>query len=261
MLKRVVLLLALSVAWVVVGVVLKGCSNSEESGKIYYIARDPTWSVSNLMGKEKNMTAFSDDLLLSVAKDADFRIHIVNSSSDALLGGLWNHDYDAVLTQLLPTPIAMQSYLFSNAYFLLGPVLITGINSPIVSIEEMSGKTIGIQQGMSTQLDIKKYPAFVFTSYDNMFKALGDLENDTIDGILMNAFPAHVYVRSFYPNRLKIATAPLTKDGLRLVTLKKPSNEKLINAFNATLSKFIEDGTYDEMIKKWGLVNTMASPD
>lgn len=204
------------------------------------------------------MTAFSDDLLLSVARASNIRVHISNSSPESLFSGLYNREYDAILAQTLPTPTTQERLLFSNPYFLLGPVLVTEINSAVTSIEEMDGKTIGIEQGMSTLFDIKKYPAFVFTSYDNIFKALGALENDKIDGVLMNAFPAHIYIKTFYPNRLKIATAPLTKEGLRLVALKNSSNQQLIESFNQALNTFIEDGTYDEMIKKWGLVNTMA---
>jgi polar amino acid transport system substrate-binding protein len=252
-------LLALIVAIVLIGIILKSCSNDEEgAGKLYYIARDPTWNLSTLMGKDKNMTAFSDDLLLNVAKTSNIRVHITNSSPESLFSGLYSGEYNAILAQTLPTPITQQTLLFSNPYFLLGPVLVTEANTNITSIEEMGGKTIGIEQGMSTLFDIKKYPAFVFTSYDNVFKALGALDNDKIDGVLMNAFPAQIYIKTFYPNRLKIATAPLTKEGLRLVALKNSSNQQLIEAFNQSLNKFIADGTYDEMIKKWGLVNTMA---
>ncbi len=241
------------------GFLVHSCSQEETSIKTYTIARDPTWYPNNLMGKEKNMTAFSDDLILSIAKESKFHVHLANSSADALLAGMYAGEYNAIMTEYLPTSLAEETLLFSDLYFFLGPVLITQIDSPYKSIEDMSGKTIGIEQGMSTLFDLQKYPSVVFSSYDNLFKALGALENDKIDGVLIDDFPAQVYVKTFYPNRLKVITPPLTKEGLRLVATKNPSNEKLIQAFNETLKKFLSNGYYDEMIKKWGLVNTMPT--
>lgn len=236
--------------------VLHSCSNNEDAGKTYTIARTPSWSTSNFMGKEKNITAFSDELLLTIAKKADIKIRIVNSTSGNPMSGLLNKEYDGVLIEIIPTSLLQKTLVFSNPYFLLGPVLVTGVDSNVQSIEDMNGKTIGIEKGSSLVFETEKYPSLIVTSYDNIFKALGALDNDKIDGVLMEALPAFVYTKTFYPNRLKVATKPLTSDGLRLVTLKKSSNEKLINAFNEGLKTMLEDGSYDEMIKKWGLVNT-----
>lgn len=243
-----------------VGFVFRSCSSNQDKGKIYTIARDPNWYPSNLMGKEKNMTAFSDDLLMSVGRAEDFRFHINNSSSDSLISGLLSDEYDGVLTQLLSTGKMRETLLFSDPYVLLGPVLVTMIDSQIDSIEEMSGKTIGIESGSSTLFDTKKYPSIIIATYDNIFKALGALNNDKIDGVLIDAIPAHIYIKTFYPTRLRVATKPLTNDGLRLIAIKNSHNEKLIEAFNKSLKTFQENGDYEEMIKKWGLINTLVTP-
>lgn len=246
-------------AFLCLGCLLYSCSGEGlPKGKVYSVTRDPTWYPSNLMGKEKNMTAFSDDLLMTIARTEGIRFHINNSSPDALLPGLLNQEYEMILTQIPPTLKLQETVVFSNPYFLLGPVLVTQIDSPITSIEEMNGKTIGIEAGSLLFFESQKYPSIIVTTYNNIFQALGALDADKIDGVLMGAFPAHIYTKTFYPTRLRVATSPLTQDGLRLAALKKGTNEKLIKEFNDDLEKMHEDGSYDEMIKKWGLVNTSS---
>lgn len=242
----------------VFGIVFKSCSNqSSTKSPQFSIARDSSWYQVNLMGKDKNMTAFSDDLLVTIAKENRFRVKVIGNSPEALLSGIINREYDGILSSINPTPINQNSLIFSEPYFLLGPVLVVRFDSNFNSLEDMNGKMIGIESGSSQISVIQKYPSILLTPYKTLLDALSALDDDRIDAVIVDALPAYIYTRTFYPNRLKVATKPLNQDGLRLIMAKNSANEKFVELFNERLKEMEESDTYDFLIKKWGLVNTI----
>ena len=229
---------------------------SPHQHKVYLIGQDAQWYPLNLMKKEKNMTAFSDDLMLTIGKAEGLRFRLISISGEHLQDKLESEDLDAILTSMLPSPQDRETFLFSDIYFHLGTVLVVPINSVIDTWEEMGGKIIGIQTGSLLPIEAKKYPAIQLRSYDTVVQALAEVENGIIDGALLPALPAYIYVKSFYPTTLKVATAPLTNEGLRLVALNNAEGKDLIDLFNKGLTVVRENGAYSSLIEQWSLIQT-----
>ena len=74
--------------FMVVSVFFLACSPSTSS-KVYVVARDPTWFPLQLMGKQDNVFAFSDDLLEAISSEDGFSVEMVNANWDNLLYNLW----------------------------------------------------------------------------------------------------------------------------------------------------------------------------
>jgi polar amino acid transport system substrate-binding protein len=235
---------------------MRACSSSDfDKTRVYQIARDPRWTALNLMGKERNMTAFSDDLLVAIAKEEQLRLSVIGVNSDELISRLERKEYDAILSSTYPSSHLQDLFAFSDPYFLIGPVLIVSIDSELDSSEELSNKIIGIQRGSPLLLQAKRYPNIQLRPYDTTLQALAELDSGAIDGVLEFAFPAYTYIRSFYPSTLKVSSSPLNDEGLRLITLKNEMGENLIETFNEGLRKIKENGTYERLIQEWGLIN------
>lgn len=236
---------------------LRSCAVfSPHQQKVYQIGKDIQWYPLNLMKKEKNMTAFSDDLLLTIGKDESLTFRLVSVNSEHLLSKLDAEELDGIMSPLSPTPQNREYYLFSETYFHLGTVLVVPFHSPIDTWEEMDGKTIGIQKSALLPLEAKKYPAIQFRPYDTIVQALSEVASGVIDGALLPALPAYIYVKSFYPETLKVATAPLTNEGLRLIALNNPEGKYLIDHFNQGLAKLKQESTYSKLIEQWSLIQT-----
>lgn len=157
-----------------------------------------------------------------------------------------------MLTSMTPLPIYRDLYTFSEVYLYVGPVLIVSANSPVTALEQMEGKTIAVPSGAPSQLLAVGVPMVVIREYPQISEALEDVAIGKVDGVLVDALQAYAYVRDLYHGVLRVATPPLTNDGLRLVVLRG-KHQKLITAFNAGLKKLIENGTYNALQKKWGL--------
>lgn len=233
---------------------------SPKQQKVYHIGKDIQWYPLNLMKKEKNMTAFSDDLLLTIGKEEMLTFRLISVNSEHLLSKLDSEELDGIMSPVSPTPQNRESYLFSDTYFHLGTVLVVPFHSVIDTWEEMDSKTIGIQKGALLPLEAKKYPAIQFRPYDTVIQALSEVTSGQIDGALLPALPAYIYVKSFYSDTLKVATVPLTSEGLRLIALNNAEGKYLIDHFNHGLAKVKEDSTYSRLIEQWSLIQTDRPP-
>lgn len=248
---KILFIFLLVLATIVLG--MRSCDSTENfwRKKLYRIARDATWYPLDLLGKERNMLAFSNELLLAIAKNESLKIELLSNSSENLFSGLDNELYDAILSPMLPNQYNNQYYWFSKPFYLLGPVLVVKESLNVNSLQEMEGKAIGVSSGSS--LVYNRYPKILITSYDNILTALNDVERNVIDGVILSGLTAYAYTTGLYSGRLKVASAPLTNEGLRLIARKDEESKYLIDKFNEGFEKVKNDGTYDALITKWGL--------
>lgn len=239
---------------------LRGCGIQLDLAPNYNIGRDPRWESMNLLSRDRSMTAFSDNLLLSIGKEEKMRMSIHSASSNDLIHKLRNDEYNGILSNIRPNPQNQQILSFSEPYFLLGPVLVLKQNSKITSFDQLHGKFIGIQSNGISLAEIRSLPFMQISLYDNPLQALVDLDGKKIDGVILPSLIAYTYTRTFYEGRLKVVTPPLTNEGLRLISLKGEQGEHLVRTFNEGLQRLKDSGEYEELLAKWGLTNTLK-PD
>jgi ABC-type amino acid transport substrate-binding protein len=235
-------------------IILLGGSNCSgpSPNKVYRIAIDQSWYPLDLMGKGPAIFAFSDDLLMTIARNEGFLAQLYPVSWDSLLSSVNQGKAEGAFSSILPVMHYKDEYSFSDSYLCVGPVLVVRANSTVESLSEMSGKEIGVISGTPAILLAEKTPSIIIRYFDKFPPALEELVNSKIDGVVMPSLLANSYVRDIYSGSLKVVNKPLTEEGLRLITLKD-ENEELIDAFNDGLKKLKEDGTYEKLLKKWTL--------
>lgn len=249
------------IAWMTV----MGCTGHRAlDHKVFRIGRDASWYPLQLSGKEKNLVAFTNELLLAIAKDQEFHFEIQDVRSHTLFEELERGDYDAVFSSLMPNALNRERYEFSDPFFLVGPVLVVLANSPITSLADMDGKIIGVGRGTSLVFNINQYqnllvtpfnPNLLITPYNKTTTALDDLLNDKIDGVIMGLVTAYTQSHSYRAGQIKVIYPPLTDEGLRLVAKHSIASTYLLSKFNDGLKKMKEDGTYQNLLDKWGLAH------
>lgn len=242
------LLLFLSVLISLTG---NSCSKPASS-KVYRIGRDPSWYSLDLGNKSAAVFAFSDDLLQSVAFSEGLKFEFVSVGWDSLLASLDKHQVDGILSSVQPILGYKDKYAFSTPYLMLGPVLLVPITSNITSLSQMSGKEVGVQQGSSYVPLLQNDGSIVIRTYETPVAALNDLSSDLVDGVLMENLQAYAFLNDGYKQQIKIVTAPLNDDALRLVTLIN-ENDELMRSFNHALETMHKDGTYEMLLEKWHL--------
>lgn len=230
----------------------RSCNSGTLNEPDYRIGQDRSWIDLNITGKERNLSAFNSDLLTAIAKQKHFRIQFLEVYNP--LKDLENGKLDGILTTLQPSYLYENRLLFSNPYFISGPVLIIPSNGFPHGTEDHR-KIIAISHHSPMLINIEQDPTIQIKIYEDIIPALEDLRGKRIDGAIFPAMQAYIYTNAFYRNEFQIVSLPLTNEGLRLITVKNPDGEFLIQEFNEGLEKLKTDGTYEELLKRWGFVN------
>ncbi|MBS0629528.1 MAG: amino acid ABC transporter substrate-binding protein [Verrucomicrobia bacterium] len=230
---------------------VSGCS-SKKNRSGYQIGIDPSWYPLQVPGQEKNILAFSLELLVEIAKKEHLQLAITSVNWNNLVQGLDEKKYDAILALLPRYNFNLKMYSFSDPYLMTGPVLVVPAQSTIRSIRQLEGKEVGIVKGSSAALLLQSAPGVILRNYDSIPEALVNLSDQQIEAAAVDTLIAQDYLRNFYQGSLKMLSPPLSDEGLRLITLHNAA-PKLINRFNEGLAAFKKSGEYDKLLQKWGL--------
>lgn len=233
---------------------LQGSCGRNESKKIFVVARDPEWHPIRLMGKETSFLGFTDDLVAAIGAREGVKVEFLSVPTDNLLSKLRRKKCDAVITSQLPRNWE-DNFVLSDPIYRVGPVLIVRANSDVESILEMENRSVGIEISSAVAFDIEETPSLRITPYRNILIALESLTNGQIDGVVMEAIPAYIYVNSFYRGKIKVVTSPLNQEAVHMVALASPSGARFVETFNQGLESLKENGGFDSLLLKWGLQN------
>lgn len=227
------------------------CGCSKKKSHDYRIGLDPSWYPLEIPGMDKNLLAFSTELLHEIASLRKVKIAIIHMSWDNLTLGLAEKEYHGVLSSLYPYLFYEKKYSFSDPYLMTGLVLVVPAKSSITSLDKLKDKEVAVLRGSTAVTLVDKYPGVQTKEYDAVPSALNDLLQQNVDAVLVDYLIAQAYIRDLYHGQLKIATAPLNDQGLRLITLYDQA-PGLIKDFNRGLKELKENGKYLELLKKWG---------
>lgn len=233
---------------------LTNCS-SDSSSKMYRIGMDPSWYPLDVMGKEKNLTGFTQELLQMMTEQSGMQFTLIEKNSQDLEEGLKKGEYEGMLSSLMPYVFYDNQYSFSHRFFHTGPVLVVPVNTMVYSLESLSHKEVGVIRGSTNAgLVASQSPQVIIRFYDSVPKALDDLVKGNLDAVVIESIVAMSYCNDIYQGKLKVATKPYTDQGLRLVTLFDKYPE-LIERFDKALKALLDNGSYDQLEAKWGFAN------
>ncbi|NGX26425.1 MAG: Arginine-binding extracellular protein ArtP [Chlamydiae bacterium] len=244
----------IQIATLLVAALFCSCGGKSKSAT-YEIGIDPYWYPLQLAGQEKNVLAFSIEMLTRIAKKEGLEMAVQRMSWDNLLWGLKQHKYNAVLSSLRPYAFYEKQFSFSDVYLFTGPVLVVLKESAIRSLEDLKGKEVAVIRGSSAALLLQTTPGIILQGYDSIPIALEALEKQDVNAAALEVLVAQNYVRDIYSETMKMLCSPLSNEGLRLVSLFHDS-PKLMERFNKGLIALKKSGEYERLLEKWGL-----SPD
>lgn len=235
---------------------VRSCTSNNFMETTYHIGQDSRWADLHLMGKERNLSAFNHQLLSAIAKQEKFHFSITLAPAADLVRDLENGKLQGIVTALRSSYLNEQRLIFSDPYFLTGPVLIIPSTAPLDGWNELRKKIIAIPSHSPILASIEQDPTIQTKIYDDILRALSDLSEHRIDGAIFPAVQSYTYVHTFYKNELKIATLPLTDEGIRLAAQRNEAGKELVERFNQGIAVLKANGEYHKLLERWGLVDT-----
>lgn len=226
------------------------------SRQFFIIARDPTWYGIDLMGKERELTGFTNHLFTAISQKADIQFQWLESHPSRLFTNLDSGKCDAILIENNDNEISREAHLVSNFLLETGPLLVVNKHSTVHSLQELRNRPVGISIGgpsLSTALLNEQANAnrILLINYTNTSRAIEALVQDELDGVILNRITAYTLMDGLYKNKIKVASPPFINEGLRLVALPSDDTRLLIELFNKALSELKDDGSYEKLLDKW----------
>lgn len=221
----------------------------------FSVGIDPTFFPLEFMNKEPYVFGFIDELLKEIGKRERVNFVRVMMNWDNLQQGLDKKAYDGMISAMMPTIPTEEKYSFSDLIIPTGPVLIMRQEAKVKNFSDLNNQEIAVLQGSTGQFVMERLPDIYMRFYNNTGNALLEVAQGVYDGATVPYQAGYSYIKNLYRGELKIVTAPLTQEGLRMVGLKG-GDERFLTAFNRGLEQLRQEGRYRELLEKWSLAPT-----
>jgi len=216
-----------------------------------------TEPMSFVDGNQK-VVGFDIEYATYIAKKLGKKLEIVNMEFGAMLPALISGKVDMVGAGLSITKERAKSVLFSESYYPSGIAVIVKSSSgeskaspkedKFRTIDDIADKTIGIYSGTVQDAYIAEhYPKAKVKQYDLPANMVLALQTGKIDAIMFDQASTKVMVK----NNPDLALLSDNVFSMPVGVGFSKKNPKLRNEFNAYLKAIKENGTYDEMYKRW----------
>ena len=171
-----------------------------------------------------------------------------------LLGLISSGKADAVSAQMSPTPEREESFCFSDPVNYYGStVVVAEDNEEIKSVDDLSGKTVGVGSGNAMQQSVEamypdgdvKFEVYTSATLEAM---LDDIAYGRIDAVLAQDIQTYMAMKA--NENLKLKVLDPFEYGTATIVFDK-ENTELIDAMNKFIEILREDGTLKEISEKW----------
>lgn len=189
----------------------------------------------------------------AIADKLGLELQVDDMDFDAALLAAQTGKSDMVMAGVTVTEERQTVMDFSNTYASGIQVVIVPEDSDIASIDDMTGKMIGVQRGTTGDLycsDTVENGGFGeenVTPYDNGLTAVQALMNGQVDCVVIDNAPAQEFVAA-NPG-LKILDTEYANEDYAIGVAK--GNTQLLDAINGALEELQADGTVQSIIDKY----------
>lgn len=210
------------------------------------VAGGAPFSTTTKSGQPEGFLVSLDDI---IAKNLGLTISYKVTTDDPALAGLTARKYDLLAIGLVATPARAKNAAFSKPIYYGYNDIVTKAGSSVTSAAGLSGKRVGASLG-SEQYDYAQasLQGATLVSESLNSTAISQLGAGTVDAIVLGGSQAGTLLAQA-PGKYKVAfTAPETSPGAVAVAKSEP---KLLAAYNAQLTKLVNNGTFLKLYDQW----------
>jgi polar amino acid transport system substrate-binding protein len=199
------------------------------------------------------IVGFDVDLVDLVAKELGVTQEIVDTPFEGIQSGedLNARKCDIAAAAMTITDERAEKIAFSDPYFDANQALLVEKGSGIKSLEDLDGKTLGVQSGTTGKMYAEENAAPAgaeLKDYEDLALQLSSVKSGQIPAAI-NDIPVLLdYVKK--NPELEVAAQFETGEQYGF-GMKKGTSEDLQNVVNDVLAKARTDGTYDRLYEKW----------
>ena len=205
------------------------------------------------IGDDGKPDGFDIALIKAIGDELGLEVEIQDMEFDSLVASIGSK-IDIAIAGMTVTNERQKAVDFSNSYYDAVQCVLIPKDSKIANHDDLKGKKIGSQMGTtgdSLSENIKKEDdTTTISTYDKAIDAVNDLVNGRLDAVILDKNPATVFAKQYETIEVLNGSDFGFQTEHYAIALPK-KDEKLAGKVNDALEKIKENGTFDELVKKY----------
>ncbi|WP_043932848.1 transporter substrate-binding domain-containing protein [Bacillus sp. EB01] len=200
--------------------------------------------------KSDEIIGFDVDLAKALGEKLGYEIEVKDMDFNSLVQALKSGQADLVLAGMTPTEKRKKNVDFSDIYYTASHLIVTK-DSSITKLEDLEGKTVGVQLG-SIQSDkakeLQKEVDFKIEDRNRIPDLIQEIKSGRFDAAIIEDTVAKGFIENEEGfSGFTISENP--EEAGSAIAFAKDS--ELTDKFNAELKKMKENGELDKLVVKW----------
>ncbi|MGP1908463.1 transporter substrate-binding domain-containing protein [Metabacillus sp. JX24] len=252
--KKFALLL---ISILVIGV-LAACGSSETSGKeekkVLKMATSADYPPFEYIdtAKGSEIIGFDIDLAKAIGKELGYEIEVQDMDFTGLIPALQANKADLVLAGMTPTEERKKSVDFSDVYYTAKHMIVTKKGSGIKSVEDLEGKTVGVQLASIQEGKAEEIAETVNIKVENRNR-IPELIQEMKAGRFDAAIIEDTVAKGYFKNDKELEGTVIedgeTEEAGSAIAF--PKDSKYAEEFNKVLNEMKENGELEKLVLKW----------
>ncbi len=194
------------------------------------------------------LTGFEVDLADAVAAKMGVKVEWKALGFDALLAGLRQDRWDAVIASHGITEERAKAVTFTDPHYCSGGVVVAMV-ATIRTANDLQGKTVAVQTGTTYLENVKKLPGIKdVKNFPQDSDARSSLVTGRVDAWVTDRFVASNSVAANPNAGMKIGEFVFVE---RIAAAVAKGNTSLAAEWNKALAALLADGSYEKISAKW----------
>jgi polar amino acid transport system substrate-binding protein len=254
---------AIALALALVSVLITACGGDEEpagsgDGDVELVDSGRLTTCTHLpyrpfqFQQRGRIVGFDVDMINLVAKELGVRQEIVDTPFEGIQSGeaLNARQCDIAAAAMTITDERKQKILFSDPYFDADQALLVKKGSGITSFDQLTGKLLGVQTATTGKMYAEEnaVPKGVkLKDYEDLALELKAVQTGAVAGAI-NDIPV---LLDFAKKNTDVEVAATFETGEQYGFGMKMGNQALATVVNEVIAQARQDGTYNQIYKKW----------
>ncbi len=223
-----------------------GCGAKEDN--VLTMGTNAAFPPYEFVDDDGNIVGIDAEIAAAIAEKLGMELEIKDMEFDSLITACAGGSVDVVLAGMTVTDERKESVNFSDSYATGIQVIIVKEDSEIATVDDLEGKTIGVQAGTTGDIYCTDdYGQDYVKQYNNGALAVAALNNDQVDCVIIDNEPAKNFVAA--NEGLKILDTEYVTEDYAIAIAKE--NTELLEKINTAMAELKADGTIDKIVNKY----------
>lgn len=220
---------------------------------VFVLGLDDSFPPMGYRDENNEIVGYDIDLAKEVTKRMGVELKLQPIDWGSKEQELATGNIDCIWNGFTKTPEREKVVLFTKPYLKNEQILVVKTNSPFNSLEDLFGKTVGLQGGSTASDALNSSPEFKDSlkdviEFSENLTALMDLEIGGVDAVLLDLFVANDNIKRSGKD-FRILDGSLSEEEYSIGFRK--NDFALRDKVDAVLLEMAEDGTIAEISTKW----------